>query len=557
MKINSAKRGRRGAVLALGLLLSGSGCSGPQQETARLAPAPLVRLSPEQYENAVLDLLGVSYFPDKGQIEESLDREGVPTHPAAGLADARSYLGSAESIAQSARESGVLAMLAPCGDAADEACAERFVTSFGRRAFRRPLTEAELATLRGVYSKARMSADAGGLGLSYLDAVQVTLESILNLPQFLYVLETGTWNEQAGAGAVVPLTPYEIATRLSLFLWQSVPDEALLKAAEEGRLSTLAGMADEVKRMLGGPGRPQPHAERGVRAFMQRWMSLADAARVRKSTALFPGFDDATRESLGEETKRFASHVIFEDDGRLDTLLTAPYSFVNLPLANIYGLDKSRLDGRTFVKVALDPTQRAGLLTQPSLLAARAHSADVSPTLRGFFVRQRLMCEFLAPPPPSADTTPPATDFSVPTRERYKEHSSNPECAGCHVRMDPVGAGFDRYDASGAFRKYVGKFEIDPTGQIYGSTDLDGPFTGPVELAKRLAASPTAQDCFVRQVYRFAHGRHEDPERDRRSLDSIRAGFGESGRDIRRLLAEIALSESFRFRRIGEGEAQP
>lgn len=557
MKINSAKQGRRSAVLSLGLLLCSSGCSEPQMDTARLGPAPLIRLSSEQYENSVLDLLEVSSFPDKGQREESLDREGVPTHPAVSLSDARGYLGSGEAIAQSARESGVLAKLAPCEGAADEACAERFIRSFGRRAFRRPVTDSELATLRGVYDKARRPVAAGGLGLDYLDSVQMTLESILNLPQFLYVLETGTWNETAGAGAVVPLTPYEVATRLSLFLWQSVPDEALLAAAEQGRLGTSQGMAEEVKRMLGGTGRREPRAERGVRAFMQRWMSLADAARVRKSAALFPGFDDATRESMGEETKRFASHVVFEDDGRLDTLLTAPYSFVNLPLANIYGLEKSRLDGLTFAKTSLDPAQRAGILTQPSFLAARAHSAEVSPTLRGFFIRQRLLCEFLAPPPPSADTTPPAIDFSVPTRERYKEHSSNPECAGCHVRMDPVGAGFDRYDASGAFRTHLGKYEIDPTGQVYSSKDLDGPFAGPVELAKRLASSPAAQDCFVRQVYRFAHGRYEDPEGDRHSLDSIRAGFSESGRDIRRLLAEIALSESFRYRRIGEGEAQP
>lgn len=550
---------RRGAVL--GLLLCAAGCGEAKREALPVPITPLVRLSPEQYENAIADLVGVTVFPDKGQIEESLDREGVPTHPTAGLAEVRSYLGSAEAIAQTARESGRLALVAPCdaplvADLA-RACAERFITSFGRLAFRRPPTEDELSTLRAVYDKARTPVEAGGPGLDYLGAVQMTLEALLNLPQFVYVLETGERQDASTAGDVVQLTPHELATRLALFLWQSVPDEALLSAAEEGRLASRKGLAEQVQRMLGEAGRPEPRAERGVRAFVQRWMGLADARRVRKSSALYPNFNDATRDSLAEETKRFISYVVFEDDGRFDTLLTAPYSFVNLPLATIYGLDTKRFDGLTMTKVALEPTQRAGLLTQPAFLAQRAHSSDVSPTLRGFFVRQRLLCEYLAPPPPSADTTPPAIDFSVPVRERYKEHSSNPHCASCHVRMDPVGAGFDRYDASGAYHTHVGKYEIDSTGQIYNSADLDGAFVGPVELARKLAQSPTVQDCFVRQLFRFANGRYEEAEQDRYSLDGARAGFQESGRDIRRLLAELSIADSFRYRRLGEGEGQP
>lgn len=563
MRIKGARqrpRGR-GAALRLGLLLVAGGCSGGSGETARVPVTPVMRLSPLQYENAVADLLNVRSFPDKGQLEDPLDREGVPTHPTVGLSDARSYLSSAEAVAQGARDSGTLGQLAACDmpgePAAATACAEQFIRSFGKRALRRAPSDEEVETLRGVYERARRGTGEGGLGLDYLGGVQVVLETLLNLPQFLYAFESGERRDSSVAGDVVPLSAPELATRLSLFLWQTLPDEALLTAAADGRLSSREGLSGEVRRMLGDGGRKEPRAERGVRAFMRRWMSLGDASRVRKSASLFPFFDDATRESLAAETEQFASYAIFEDDGRLETLLTAPYTFVNLPLASIYGVDKSRLDGQTLTKVALDPAVRAGILTQPSFLAARAHSADTSPTLRGLFIRQRLMCETLAPPPPTADTTPPAVDFSVPTRERYKEHSNNPSCAGCHVRMDPVGAGFDQYDAAGGFRKYVGKYEIDGTGQVYYSKDLDGPFAGPVELAKRLAASPSVEDCFVRQLFRFASARYEDNEQDQHSLEVARAGFARGGHDIRRLLAEIALSDAFRYRRIGEGEGQP
>lgn len=563
MRIKSAKQRprKRGAALPLGLLLLLGGCSGGAGDKALVPVTPVTRLSPLQYENAVADLLNVRSFPDKGQLEDPLDREGVPTHPTVGLSDARGYLSSAEAVAQGARDNGTLAQLAPCEMAQDAtaamACAEQFMRSFGQRAFRRPPSDEEVETLRGVYERARRGVVEGGLGLDYLGGVQVVLETLLNLPQFLYAFEAGEKRDGVTAGDVVPLSPHELATRLALFLWQTLPDDALLAAAADGRLATRQGISDEVRRMLGDGGHQEPRAERSVRAFMRRWMSLGDAGRVRKSAALFPFFDDATRESLSAETEQFASYAIFEDDGRLETLLTAPYTFVNLPLASIYGLDKSRLDGQTLTKVTLDPTVRAGILTQPSFLAARAHSADTSPTLRGLFIRQRLMCETLAPPPPTADTTPPAVDFSIPTRERYKEHSNNPSCAGCHVRMDPVGAGFDQYDAAGGFRKYVGKYEIDGTGQVYYSTDLDGSFAGPVELAKRLAASPTVEDCFVRQLFRFANGRYEEQEQDQHSLEVARAAFARGGHDIRRLLAEIALSDAFRYHRIGEGEGQP
>lgn len=555
-------RSRARALVAstLGLLLASAACQ--KEPGVQVAVTPLSRLTPQQYENTISDLLQVKSYPNRGLLSTATDRSGVLSHASVSVLDLRNYLSDAESIAKTARDSGMLRGFAPCvgsGDKAQQAaCAEQFLAALGKQLFRRSLTVDELSELRAHYDHAVKPEAEGGLGLGGLDAHQFLLETLLNDPQFLYVVEAEQSPDRpARPGDVVALGPYEIAARLALFIWQSAPDDKLIAAAEEGRLATREGIAQEVKRMLGGPGHPEPRALRGIRGFAHRWLSLGDAAGVRKSIALFPHFDDSVRAAMPEETAQFIGYVTFEGDGKLRTLLTAPYSFVNAPLARIYGLSQSGFDGLSLVRTELDPSQRSGILTQPSFLATRAHSADASPTLRGLFVRQRLLCESLALPPPTADTTPPATDFTVPTRERYKEHSRNPACSGCHVRMDPVGAGFEKYDATGAYQTHIGNYVIDGVGQMYASQDLDGPFAGPVELGSKLAASPSVESCFVRQMFRFALSRYEDSIQDERSLRQITENFHDSGQDIRRLIAEIAVSDAFLYRKVAPEEGQP
>jgi hypothetical protein len=510
-----------------------SPASGPTQPGASpgscgaptVGPWLLRRLNRREYENTVRDLLGVpvgDQLPTDGAAD-GFDTSASGLEPSSALIEG--YMAAAEKVAVALD----VAKLVPCDVAAmgAAACASRFVTEVGRRAYRRPLDPAEVTPLTGLF--ARVTA----AGRSVTEAQRLVLRALLQSPQFLYHAETSA---AVGAQGVRPVSPHELASRLSYFLWGSMPDAELLAAADAKRLGTPDEVDRQARRLLA-----DPKARATVASFHAQWLGYERVDGLPKDAALFPSFA-SVRPMLREETRRFVDHVFFEADATVERLLGADYSFVNRALAKFYGLAAPTTDA--FEKTTFGGAQRAGLLTQASLLATLAHANRTSPTERGAFVRARLLCLDLPPPPPDAGALPEVTT-GVTVRQRLAQHATNPACAACHRLTDPIGLGLEAYDAAGAFRSSEGGRAVDVSGELIGAEDASGSFTGGVELGRRLARSQIAGRCVAAQWFEFAHGRRDTPE-DACSLQTAARRLADAGGDMRELLVAIARSDSFR-----------
>jgi hypothetical protein len=493
--------------------------------TESVAPVPLRRLTRVEYTNAIRDLTGVGdgwgELPDDTAVSGfAANSFGVVTQ-----VGAERYAGAAFAIAERVD----LARVLPCDPAAigEDACATELIGRFGRRAFRRPLDAGEIAALQALYDRKRIESD-------FESAVRLLLEAILQAPSFLYRVEERT----SPNGAPAPLGGFELATRLSFFLWASVPDDALLDAAAGGRLATLEGLDAEARRML-----DDPRALDAVESFHLQWLGVADLDHLDKDAGLYPEATPTLGAEMRLETATFVRHVFGEAGASLRALLTAEYTFAGPELASLYGVVPA--EG----PLALPAGQRSGVLTHAGFLATRALPNQPSPILRGRFVRERLLCEPIAPPPPDVDVTPPAIEPGVSARDRFEAHTSDPLCATCHVKMDPIGFGFGHYDAIGRFVAEDGGAPVDARGEILEAPgDVAGEFDGVPALAERLLASETLSTCLSRQWLRFALGRGEQPG-ERGSVESARAAFEAHGDDLRELMLGVVRSDAFRTTR--------
>jgi hypothetical protein len=503
----------------------------PRAEAPRVitaAVAPLHRLTREQYTNTVRDLLG---FHEDVAADLPIDEGagGFFSNAIAPVTELQleKYRTAAEHLALAAVRN--LPALVPC-DAADgeAACAARFVTQFGRRAYRRPLTAPEQARYQALFAAGRARSDFAG-------GIRVVLETMLQSIHFLYRFEPA-----GPAAGVAPLPPYALASRLSYFLWNSTPDETLLAAAERGALGTADGVAAQAVRML-ADGRFRDTAT----SFHLQWLGVSELEGKEKRKKLHPLWSPELRAAMREETVRFVDHVLREGDGRLETLLTAPYSMLEGPLYDLYGVKKTT---EGWQQVALDPKQRAGLLTQASVMTTHAHWDKSSLVHRGKLIREKLLCETLPPPPPEVNNTLPAADPKVSTRERFEEHRSDVSCARCHRLIDPLGAPFEMYDAIGNFRTTDGPAPVDSEGELRGTRASDGPANNAVELVHRLAAADEVRTCVARQWLRFALGREEAPE-EAPSLAQALDVFRGSGYRIPALIVAITKTDAFRYQR--------
>jgi hypothetical protein len=491
------------------------------------APVPLRRLTNEEYDNTVRDLLGDATRPADGfPPDETVGGFENNTVSPVTQALVERYMDAAEGIAT--RAARRLETLAPCPTTPPPvACGSSFIDAFGRLAFRRPLEDAERSALLAIYTgKAARSGHAR--------AIQLVVAAILESPQFLYRLEPAV-----PAVATRPLTGYEIATRLSFFIWASTPDPALLDAAASGALRTPEGVARAARRLLA-----DPRATDGIRSFHRQWLELRVLDTGSRDPVLYPAFTPELKAAMVEETLRFSAHAVLAGGDGVTTLLTSTKSFVDPALAKLYGIPAPRADG--FTLVDLPPSQRAGLLTQASLMSVLAGAEETSPILRGKFVREKLLCEAIKPPPPDIDIRPPRFDPKLTKKQRFIQHRTDPSCSYCHDAMDPTGFGFEHYDAVGAWRTVDGAFPVDASGEVSGSADADGPFDGAVALATRLAASPQVRRCIATQWFRAAMGRVERPE-DAPSRDAAYKAFARAGFDVRELIVAIASSDAFRY----------
>jgi hypothetical protein len=438
------------------------------------------------------------------------------------------YLREGAALAQAAVQS--LDILVNCNPDADRTgCTTQFIQSFGKRAYRRPLSSDEV---QGHLALAAGQPDARS-------GISVVLQLMLSSPYFLYRSELG----EQGPDGTYQLTPHEVASALSYLFWGSMPDSALLDAADQGQLATSQQLETQARRLLA-----DPRARDAMGVFALEWLGIEKVQTEPKSMVLYPSFDDSVRQAMLEETRRFFIHVLFDATHAYEELLTAKYSFINPTLAGLYGQQPPA--GGDFAQADTAAERQAGLLTHASVLSAYAHSDQTSPILRGLFVRRQLLCEELPPPPPNAGGLPPV-DPNATTRERFREHTANPACHACHQYIDNVGFGFEKFDAIGQFRTSENGQPIDASGDMNDVEMLgagtDAPFSSLRELGSILAASHRAPDCYATQYYRFAMGYLEKPA-DACTVAQLKASFSGSGHNLMDLMVALVKAPTFVLR---------
>lgn len=412
---------------------------------------------------------------------------------------------------------------APLG-AEDQACLRQFATEVGARVLRRPVTDADLTPWMALHGYAVESEE--GVENGFYTAVALIIRVWLQDPEFLYRVEMGQPSDVSG---VFDLEPYEIATRMSLLLWAEPPDEALLKAAADGDLQLEAGRRQVAAVML-----EDERAREQLRRFHSMWLGY----RAIPHTAELV-------EAFARETNALIDRVVFEDQASYMQLFQAEETYVDGMLAEHYGLPAPDGGGAW---VPYGDTGRAGILSHGSVLAAFSKFSDTSPTQRGIFVRTRLMCDEISPPPPQVDVDqPPGQDDALCKYDRYSQHRAVTSCASCHDGMDPIGFGLERFDVGGRLREHddgLPECSIDGVGNVPGL----GEFSGPQELSNLLIEAQEIDDCFVRQFYQFAIGRQLLAE-DALATDRLLADFRRSDHRLSDLLLNYVSSSEFAQRR--------
>lgn len=370
--------------------------------------------------------------------------------------------------------------------------------------------------------------------------IELVLQAFLQSPQLLYRTESLTdWNAGRVEGGAVLLDSYQVASRLSYFLWNTMPDDELFALADAGQLTDAEAVRAQAYRML-----DDPRARQTVADFHEQWLGMdkfAGLARVVPGDE--SGDDGRFNASWQSSLEQFVQHVFWESGGDVAALLGSSSVFVDETLAPLYGVEPGVFE---------DPS-RAGILTQPALMSMLAHSEQSAPVQRGKFVREQLLCQQLPPPPPDVDTTPPDPDPSATTRERFRQHSADARCSSCHRLLDNVGFGLEAFDHLGRFRAEENGLPIDATGNLLDAGDpaIEGAFDGALDLAARLAQSPQVEACLATQWFRYSMGRAEQ-DADVCSLEQVKAEFASSGGNFRELLVALATSDAFRFRPMAE-----
>lgn len=512
-------------------------------------PAPSRRLTRTEYNHTVADLLGITTDPGNRfpPEEETLGFDNNASSRNVTQIHVERYQEAAENMVSEMLATNRAQVLKCDADSVGALlCAEWTIRDFGKLCFRRPLTAVEQARYWDFFG-ALYAEDN-----DFDRAIGMVLEVMLQSPQFLYRLEVG--HEDADGDGVAALTSFEIASRLSYLLWNSMPDDYLLAAAEVGSLDTPEGIAVEARRLL-----ENPRARRASLHFHRQWLQVDDLALVHKDADVFPEYDAALRDRMTAETERFVTHAIFEGTGDLPTLLAADYTIADATLAAHYGVSPptGELDEDGFGRVSLEGGQRAGLFTHGSTMTVQSKPNQSSPVLRGKWVREQLLCDHLDPPPADVDITPPAVEPGLSTRERFRQHSDDPACSGCHNKMDPLGFTFENYDALGRWRTIdEGGSPVDPTGEVLFTWDADGPVDNAVDMAQTLAQSEQVHDCYIKQWFRYTHAR-DVTFADECNMFDLRKAFYDAELDIQSLLVALTQTEAFRYRPVADPDTTP
>jgi len=423
-----------------------------------------------------------------------------------------------------------------CGHAPGEhrpECARRIVAALARRAYRRPVTEQEVNGLVRFVSMAQQNGD------SFEQGVRVALEAILVSPHFLFRIEND--RNPNNPAASHRLDDYELASRLSYFLWSSMPDEELFRLAGERKLHSPEVLTAQVRRMLS-----DPKSVALVDNFAGQWLELRNLDSVKPDPDRFPNFDEDLRKAMKEETRLFFEAVIHEDRSILD-FIDGKFTFLNERLAKHYGIPG--ITGPQFRRVELTGEERSGILTQASVLAVSSYPTRTSPVLRGKWVLENFLND---PPPPPPPGVPNLNESAIGTkaslRQQLEQHRANPACATCHTRMDPLGFGLENYDAIGHWRTEDGKFPVDATGTLPGGRS----FHSPLELKQILRTDRDAfARCVTEKMLTYALGRGLE-KYDKPAVNLICSRLAAGDYRFSRMVLEIVQSMPFEMR---HGEA--
>jgi hypothetical protein len=496
---------------------------------------PMRRLTRSQYNNTIHDLLGIAGDP-AGEFGVDEEEGGFAANNTAPLEDLQieKYQQTANDLAEKAVANLASLMRCPPG-AAEAACVDQFVRGFGRRAYRRPLTDAEADRYKALFDTGRMGGDlASGASL--------VVSAMLQSPNFLYRIELGDPASANKDG--VALTPWEVGTRLSFFLTNSTPDDALLDAAAAGKLKTPEGIAAEAQRLLGSE-----KSRDTLISFYEQWLQVDDLLTVEKDAKVYPEYTPVVRAAMHDEILEFVDQVTRLGDGKLATLLTTNTSYFRGPLYPIYGMGVgSAAGGSILKKIDLPADQRAGIFTLSGLMTKHGHADQSSPVGRGYLISSRVLCQVPPPPPPGVDNNVPPIDPNVSTRVRFEKHRTKPECASCHALMDPLGVSFEIYDGVGRYRTMDGTKPVDAASELKGTKASDGPTKNAVDLMHKLATAEETQACFAKQMFRYAFGRDESAHpADMQILADGQAALVKTGR-IPDLMIAIASAPGFRSR---------
>jgi len=499
------------------------------------------RLTHSQYDNTVRDLLDdysrpATHFPPEDYVDGFKNQtryQGMPPL----LVDA--YSTAAEKLALNAFRAGDINGLIPCKAAgpADVKCRDQFVRTFGGRAFRRPLRDDEFKRYAAAFS-----AQATATG-KFPEGARIVVEAMLQSPKFLFHLEGGPDGH---------LVDYDVAARLSYLLQNTMPDKLLMESAAKGELRTAAGREKAARRLL-----DDPHARQSLDEYFDQWLRFDRVLNSSKESKRFPDFSLEMAGNMVEETRRLLDHLVWDNQNFME-LFTANYAYLSTDLAALYKLPPPA--GEFDMAKFPAGSHRAGILGEASFLAANAGPTETSPTARGIFIREQLLCQNVPPPPPNVDTNLPeaSEDKPLTRRARMLAHEANPLCASCHRLMDPIGFGLESFDAIGRYREHetilieseTGKrsadkkidLPLDTNGEVRGIPD--SAFSDSVQLGRILSQSTVCQECMVRQIFRYAYGRMETSA-DEDTIRQLFAAFRDSGFHFKDLLIGLIRTPQF------------
>lgn len=487
------------------------------------------RLNATEYDNTVRDLLGdasrpsSSFPPDDGSNSFTNNADALSISPML----FEQYEASAEALATRALANTKIVTCDGSGGA--DACAKQILTPFLRRAWRRPVSADEVSGL------ASLVQVAAAEGQAFSQGIQLAIKAALLSPNFLFRVEL---DPTPAGDAPHPLNDHELASRLSYFLWSSMPDEALFAAADTAKLATNPKELDaQVARML-----DDPKAHALLDNFAAQWL-MHTLPNAKPDAVAFPAFDEDLRAAMAEETKAFVGAFVLGDENLTD-MLDAKFTFLNGRMAAHYGI--AGVAGTAFVRVPVPPgSHRGGLLAQASILTMTAIATRTSPVRRGEWVLSDLLCSPPPPPPPNVPSLPAAASTGT-MRQKMEQHRANPACAGCHVQMDAIGLSLEHYDPIGRWRDADQGQPIDASGKLADGRSFDGADG----LAKIVKDDPRFVKCATEKVFAYALGRNPAALDDAR-MEALTKGFADERYRTKALIVSIIHNDAFRLRRGG------